>query len=140
MKIIKALWLAVISLLFLSLPAWGENWVETTVTRGPQTFYDSDSPYIDNATRLAIIKQAAWADDYNEYLYTLHAYDCAAWKVYIIGIIEPEGWFYDRSGEMGVRTIANPATPEGQVARWLCDNYNNHPPGNIPFDFKFSNY
>lgn len=128
------------ALLFLALPAQAENWVETTVSGGPQTFYDSDSAFVDYATGLAVVKQAAWAAVYAEYLYVLYAYDCSDWNYYTLGILEPEGWKYDYYGEMGVNSITNPRSTTWIISRSICANYNNLPSGNIPFDFKLSNY
>jgi len=126
--------------LFLVFPAHAENWVEITVPGGAQAFYDSDSAFLDYTTRLAVVKQAVWADQYNEYLYTLNAYDCSRWEYYTLGILKPEGWLYDYYGEMGVDSIANPYSATWKIAQWICTNYNNHPSGTIPFEFKFSNY
>ena len=45
-------------LIFLVLPAWAENWVETTVLESEPTFFDSDSAYVDVATGLVVVEFA----------------------------------------------------------------------------------
>ena len=130
----------IFGLLFLALPALAENWVETTVTGGDQTFYDADSAYVDVATGLVVVELVGWAVEYDDWLYSIHAFDCSRWETYILGALDATGWVYDYYGDMGVSSIAHPATSEGQAAQWACNNYNSHRSGNIPFDFNFSNY
>lgn len=130
-------------LFLLVFPARAENWVETTVAgyENEPTFYDSDSAYVDVATGLVVIEKAAMpASAGGEFWYYLTAYDCSRWEYYSLGILQNEGWWYDLYGELEVTRISGPPTAIGQTAKWACDNYNSHPAGNIPFDFKFSNY
>ena len=127
-------------LIFLVLPALADNWVETTVLESEPTFFDADSAYVDVATGLVVVEFAGKFAGGDDFWYVLYAYDCSRWVRYMIGDLQSEGWWYDLYGELEERSIYAPDTPGGQTAQWACDNYDSHPSGNIPFDFKFSNY
>ena len=129
-----------LALLFLVLPARAENWVEVSAVGGEQTFYDSDSSYIDIATGLVVINTAVWLAGEDDYSYALLAYDCSRWEQYVLGFIMDGIWQYDTYGELEVNYISDPTSPAEKLAQWACNNYNNHPSGNIPFDFILSNY
>ncbi|MCH7806362.1 MAG: hypothetical protein IH995_04375 [Proteobacteria bacterium] len=128
------------ALFFLVLPARAENWVEMTFGGMTKFFYDSDSAYVDIATGLVVVKTAVWVSKNDAYQYTLTANDCSRWKYYFLGTIVDDAWIYDTDGNLEVSSISGPDTYIGRVAQWACDNYNNHPSGNIPFDFRLSNY
>ena len=127
-------------LIFLTLPARAENWVEITFGGMTKFFYDSDSAFVDIATGLVVVKTAVWVTENDAYQYSLTANDCSRWEYYFLGIIVDDAWIYDNYGDVEVSSISGPDTYIGRVAQWACDNYNNHPPGNIPFDFRLSNY
>ncbi|MHA1544489.1 MAG: hypothetical protein ACTSU8_05090 [Alphaproteobacteria bacterium] len=138
MKMIKALLLAVISLFFLSLPAWGENWVEVTADGRNQAFYDSDSAFIDTNSGLVIVEMAAWLPEDDNYTYIMQGFDCSRWQFYVIALSTPEGWKYDVNREFEVKPITDPTSPISKTARWACDSNEPLPLDTLPFNFQLS--
>lgn len=138
MKNFKTALLGLISLLFSSLPAQAENWVEVTAVGRDQSFYDSDSAFVDFYTGLAVLEIATWLPEDQDFTYLLIGIDCGRWQHYTIGLLTPEGWKYDINREFDVRPMGDSTSPLSKTARWACDNYDSLPDEALPFNFDLS--
>ncbi len=131
---------ALISLIFLFLifPAWGENWVEVTAVGRDQSFYDSDSAFVDYYSGLVVIEMATWMAAEDDYTYLLEGFDCSRQQHYVVGLLTSEGWKYDVYRDFEVSTMGDPTSPFAKTARWACDNYYSLPKDSLPFDCQLS--
>ncbi|MEE8295041.1 MAG: hypothetical protein V3R64_04970 [Sphingomonadales bacterium] len=124
--------------LFLVFPAQAENWVEVTAVGQGQSFYDSDSAFVDYYSGLVIVEMATWLAENDDFSYIMEGFDCSRWEFYFVALSTPEGWQYDVNQEFGVTPLGDPTSPLSKAARWACDNYNLFPKNNLPFVFELS--
>lgn len=131
---------AILSLIFLFLvfPAQAENWVEVTADGRNQSFYDSDSAFVDTNSGLVIVEMASWLVEEGDFTYTLQGFDCARWQFYFVGLLTPEGWKYDVNRDFEVNPIGDSTSPVAKTARWACNSYEPLPLDTLPFNFDLS--